>query len=353
MATKKTSKRSKAAASRSAVSLADVARRARVAPSTVSRALSGDKHHRMREDTRAHIVEVARTLGYHPNLVARGLRTARSYSLGIIVPQLDNPVYGQMITGAEAAAREHGYALLIVRVGQHEDGAQAVERLARMNRVDGILIASLDDGAILAPALKRANVPCVVLNRRAAGVVNCVLLDTRLGAALAVRHLVQLGHCRIAHLAGLPGGSGAEDRMAGYRDTLAESGIRFDARMVEVGGYTAEGGERAMRDVLRRVNPPPTAVFAATMMSAAGAMKAMRATGLVMPRDISIVALHDGMLAEMLEPPLTTVRLPTQEMGYEAARGLVDLIEGRVVRVARVLPPRELAVRSSTAPPRN
>ena len=108
-----------------------------------------------------------------------------------------------------------------------------------------------------------------------------------------------------------------------------------------------------MRDVLRRVTPPPTAVFAATMMSAAGAMKAMRATGFVVPRDISIVAIHDGILAEMLEPPLTTVRLPTQEMGYEAARGLVDLVEGRVARVVRVLPPRELAVRSSTARPRN
>ena len=353
MATTRSPKRGKNPAARTAVSLADVARRAKVDASTASRALSGSLRHRMREDTRARIVEVARALGYHPNLVARGLRTARSYSLGIIVPQLDNPVYAQMITGAEAAAREFGYALLIVRVGQGDDGIRAVERLARMNRADGILIASLDDGSTLAPALKRANVPCVALNRPAAGVANSVLLDTRHGAAIAVRHLVQLGHRRIAHLAGLPGGAGALDRLAGYRDALAESGIRFDAGMVEVGGYTAEGGERAMRDVLRRVTPPPTAVFAATMMSAAGAMKAMRATGLVVPKDISIVAIHDGILAEMLEPPLTTVRLPTQEMGYEAARGLVDLIEGRVARVVRVLSPRELAVRSSTAPPRN
>lgn len=307
----------------------------------------------MRDDTRARVADAARALGYRPNLMARALRTARSHSLGIVVPQLDNPVFAQMIMGAEAAARERGYALLIVHVGEKESGIHAIERLTRMNRVDGVLVSSLDDEAALGPALKRAGIPSVVLNRRAAGVANCVLLDTRKAAVLAVRHLVQLGHRRIAHLAGLPGGAGAQDRLAGYRDVLAASGIRFDARMVHVGGYSAEGGERAMRDVLRRVNPPPTAVFAATLMSAAGAMKALRGSGLSVPRDVSVIALHDGVLAEMLEPPLTTVRLPTQDMGYEAARGLVDLIEGRIARVSRVLPPQELAVRGSVVPPRS
>jgi len=342
----------KTATALAAVSLADVARRAKVDPSTASRALAGGTGHRMREETRRRVVDAARALGYRPNLMARALRTARSCSLGIVVPQLDNPVYGQMIMGAEAAARERGYALLIVHVRQAESGIQAIERLARMNRVDGVLVSSLDDEATLAPALKRAGIPSVVLNRRAAGVANCVLLDTRKAAALAVRHLVQLGHRRIAHLAGLPGGAGAEDRLAGYRDVLAATGIRFDSRLVQVGGYSAEGGERAMRDVLRRVSPPPTAVFAATMISAAGAMKALRSSGLAVPRDVSVIALHDSVLAEMLEPPLTTVRLPTQDMGYEAARGLVDLIEGRISKVSRILPPLELAVRGSVAPPR-
>lgn len=333
-------------------SLTDVARRAGVDTSTASRALAGDLQHRMRDDTRARVVEAARELGYRPNLMARALRTARSHSLGIVVPQLDNPVFAQIIMGAEAAARERGYALLIVHVGEKENGIQAIERLTRMNRVDGLLVSSLDDEAALVRALKRAGVPAVVVNRRAAGAANCVLLDTRKAAALAVRHLVQLGHRRIAHLAGLPGGAGAQDRLAGYRDVLAASGIRFDARMVQVGGYSAEGGARAMRDVLRRVNPPPTAVFAATLMSAAGAMKALRASGLAVPREVSVIALHDGVLAEMLEPALTTVRLPTQDMGYEAARGLVDLIEGRIAKISRLLPPLELAVRDSVAPPR-
>jgi len=337
---------------RRAASLADVAHKAGVDSSTVSRVLNGDTGHRTRPETRARIEKAARSLGYRPNLVARALRTARSFSLGITVPQLDNPVFPQMIVGAEAAAREQGYALLIAHVAEHEDGGQAFERLARQNCVDGLLVATLDDDRALAPALRRTGIPYVILNRRAAGVRNCIQLDTRAAARLATSHLIQLGHKRIAHLAGRAGGGNANDRLAGYRDALKSAGLRFDPRLVHVAGYTAEGGARAMRDVLRCVNPLPTAVFAATLLSAAGAMTALRAAGLQVPLDVSVVGLHDAVLAEVLDPPLTTVRLPAQEMGYEAARGLIDLIEGRQARVERVLAPSELVVRGSAAKPR-
>lgn len=337
---------------RSIASLADVARKAGVDASTASRALSGDGAHRISDATRKRIASAARALGYRPNLLARALRKARSNSLGLVVPQLDNPVYAQMIMGAEAAARERGYALLIVHVGENESGMEAIDRLTRTSRVDGLLFSSLDDEAVLAPALRRAGVPSVVLNRRARGAPNCVSLDTRSAAVTAVAHLIGLGHRRIAHLTGRPGAAGAKDRLDGYRDALRAAGLRFDPRLVASGGYSAEAGERAMHDVLSRGAPRPTAVFAATLLAAAGALKALRAHALQVPRDLSIATLHDSIVAEVLDPPLTTVRLPTQRMGYEAAKGLIDLIEGRVKRVFRVLAPLELAVRSSATPPR-
>lgn len=340
------------AARKSTVSLADVARRARVDTSTASRALAGDTRHRMGDATRQRVLSAARKLGYRPNLLARALRTAHSNSLGIIVPQLDNPVYAQMISGAEAAARERGYALLIVHVGEDESGVDAMEQLARTNHVDGLLVSSLDDESMLVPALRRAPVPTVVLNRRAAGIANCVSLDTHRAALQAVNHLLALGHRRIAHLAGRPGGAGTRDRIAGYREALKSAGIRFDPSLVAVGGFTAEGGERAMREVLQVANTRPTAVFVATLLAAAGALKALRTARIAVPEDMSLVTLHDSIIAEVLDPPLTTVRLPTQQMGYEAVCGLVDLIEGRARRINRVLPPQELTVRGSAVPPR-
>lgn len=334
------------------VSLADVAQKAAVDPSTASRALAGDLNHRISEKTRKRVIEAARLLGYRPNPLARGLRTARSNLLGIIVPQLDNPVYAQMIMGAEAAVREAGYALLIMHVGEDESSMDAIDRLIGTSRVDGLLFSSLDDDVSLAPVLKHAGVPSVVLNRRVEGVSNCVSLDTYRASKTAMEYLIKLGHTRIAHLAGRPGAAGAKDRMKGYRDALRTAGLKFDSNLVATAGYTAEGGEKAMDEVLRKAKNLPTAVFPVTLQAAAGALKALRAHKLAVPRDMSIVTLHDSIMAEVLDPPITTVRLPAQRMGYVAAKGLIDLIEGRVQQVFSVLEPLELVTRSSAVPPR-
>ncbi|MCW5624477.1 MAG: LacI family DNA-binding transcriptional regulator [Burkholderiales bacterium] len=331
-------------------SLADVARLAGVDTSTASRVLNADRNHRMRPETRERVTEAAKTLGYSPNPLARALRTARSFSLGIAVPQLVSPVFEQIIAGAQAAARERGYGLLIAHVP--ENGAEAFEQLTAANRVDGLLAASLDDDKALGPALENTGVPFVVLNRKAAGITNCIVLDTRAAAYLAVQHLTALGHRRIAHLAGRAGGYNANDRLAGYQDALAAAGIAMDPPLIQNAGYTVEGGAAAMQAILARSDRPPTAVFAATLLSAAGAMSTLRDAGLDVPKDVSIISLHDGILAEVMNPALTTVRLPAREMGYEGTTALIDLIDGRRDNVARVLDQNELVIRRSTAPPR-
>lgn len=328
------------------VKLTDVAKRAGVDVSTVSRVLRGEAIQRIRDETRQRILDSARALNYAPNELARGLRTARSKTFGIVVPQLDNPVFSTAIRGAETSARRHGYSLLIAH---RESGAtdSVFQRLSHGNRVDGLLVASLDDEDLLKRDLDATNVPFVLLNRKLAGASHCVVLDGRAAAEIAVDHLVALGHRRIAHLAGRMGGFNAGERLAGYRAALQRHGIRFDARLVAVAGYTAEGGAAAMRSLLPQ---RPTAVLGATLVSAAGAMTVLHEARLQIPADISVISLHDALVATMLYPPLTTVRMPTERMGELATDLLVALTERKRVKAVAALPPDGLVIRASTGP---
>jgi LacI family transcriptional regulator len=329
--------------------LADVAQAAGVALSTASRVLNGERGHRVAAATRERVLAAARELDYRPNAIARGLRTARTFTLGIAVPQLENPVFPQMIVGAEAAARERGYSLLISHVAESDTESRTYERLAGVSRVDGLLVATLEDETRLAQALATTSRPYVVLNRKLRGVDNHAVFDSFAAAEMATAHLISLGHRRIAHLAGRLKGYNGTRRLAGFRAALRAAGLPRDAERVIPAGYTFEGGVIAMRELLR--DPVrPTGIVAATMLAAAGAMKVLHGEGVAIPGEMSIVAIHDATIADMLYPPLTTVRLPVQELGASATRGLVDLIEGKATGVAITLPPQGLVLRASTGP---
>lgn len=314
--------------------------------STASRVLRGDSAQRVREDTRDRILQVAQELAYRPNSLARGLRTARTDTLGIVVPQLDNPVFAAAIRGAEQAAAELGYSLLI---SHREPGSTAttIAKLSQTNRVDGLLVASLDDDEVLRSDLAAAQVPFVLMNRVLPGAPLSVVLDSRAAARKAVEHLAGLGHRRIAHLAGRPQGFNATQRLEGYRDGLAAAGLAYDEALVATAGYTAEGGARAMRELLPR---KPTAVLAATLVSAAGAMAVLHETGLRIPEDVSVVGLHDAPVASLLYPSLTTVMMPTEEMGRVAATLLIRRLAGEHPTPVEPLPPGALIARASTGP---
>lgn len=326
--------------------LADVARLAGVDVSTASRVLRGESQQRIRAETRERILESARSLNYSPNALARSLRTSRSMSLGLIVPQLDNPVFASAIKGAERSVARNGYSLLIAH---RESGATdaVYHRLSHGNRVDGLLVASLDDDAQLRQELESAMVPFVLLNRQLPGSPHSVVLDSRAAAAIAIDHLVELGHRRIAHLAGRPGGFNAGERLAGYREGLARHGIAFDPRLVAIAGYTAAGGADAMGQLLPL---KPTAVLGATLVTAAGAMAALHEAGLNIPDDISVLGLHDAPVATMLYPQLTSVRMPTETMGEMASDMLIALLRGETPQVVAPLLPDGLIRRASTGP---
>jgi LacI family transcriptional regulator len=330
--------------------LADVAAAAGVDTSTASRVLNGDPGHRVSAPTRERVTAAAKALGYQPNPLARGLRTARSQTLGIAVPQLENPVFPEIILGAETAARERGYVLLISHSDDAKGDASHYEQLARVSRVDGLLVATLEDEVPLARSLARTAVPFVVLNRRLSGPCNHVVFDSFAAAQMATDHLLLLGHRCIGHLAGRAEGYNGIRRLAGYRASLEAAGVAFDPARVVEARYSFEGGELAMRELLTR-SPRPSAVVASTVLAAAGALKHLHACGIRVPEDMSLVGIHDVAVAEMLHPPLTTVRLPLREMGARATHGLIDLIERRTDGIACSLPPERLVVRESTAPP--
>lgn len=330
--------------------LSDVARRAGVDVSTASRILSGDSNQRVSSETRERIQEAARELNYRPNPLARGLRTARTYTLGLVVPQLDNPVFSAAIRGAEIAAARAGYSLLICHRDPVDSGLGTYRRLAETHRVDGLLVASLDSQRGMLEELQRAGIPFVLMNRSVEGASYAVALDNMMAAGMAMDHLLDLGHTRIAHLAGHLEGYNGQARLAGYRQALERRGIAFDPSLVVPAGYTPEGGAAAMDRLLALPGELPSAVFAATLVSAAGAMRVLHREGIAIPERMSLIALHDATIAEMVYPPLTTVRTPTQKMGEIAAETLIRLVSGDKPASTQPLAPEGLVIRGSTSP---
>jgi len=330
--------------------LSDIARIAGLDTSTVSRVLNSEAGQRVSQATRERVHAVARGLGYQPNPMARALRTARTFTLGIAVPQLDNPVFARLIIGAEMAARERGYSVIISHVEEGDSGSTAYARMAQSYRVDGLLAATLEDTDDLIRSLALTELPFVALNRKLDEEGNFTVFDSFAAARLATEHLISLGHRRIAHVAGRLHGYNGQLRLAGYRAALAAAGIAHLPELVEPAGYTFEGGELAMRKLFH-ISPRPTGIVAATMLAAAGAMKYLNAAGVKIPSEMSIVAVHDAVIADMLHPPLTTVRLPVQQLGAQAAHGLIDLIENKTSRVAVTLAPEGLIERESTGKP--
>ncbi|HWL28931.1 MAG TPA: substrate-binding domain-containing protein, partial [Burkholderiaceae bacterium] len=211
---------------------------------------------------------------------------------------------------------------------------------------------TLDDNSAILRAVKQAGVPFILLNRKVKGVRNCFYFDSRAAARMATQHLIDLGHRRIAHLSGRVNPSTGLGRFAGYCDALEAAKISYDPALVAVSGYTVAGGAEAMKQILARNTPPPTAVFPLTLAAATGAMMVLHAHRIAVPQDMSVVTVHDGPMAEVMYPQLTTVRLPVEQMGYEGVHALVDVIDGGRKEAKKQFDPIELIERASTAPVR-
>jgi LacI family transcriptional regulator len=329
--------------------LKDVAHRSGVDPSTASRVLRGDWAQQVRPETRERILQAASDLGYRANALARGLRTRRTDTLGLVIPNLDNLGFADVTHGIQSAAAAAGKLVMVVEADV-VDEPEIYQRLIGDGRLDGLIVAfaTLEDH--LVSQLAALGMPLVLVNRRTSGVHGSVVVDDERGSRLAVAHLAGLGHRRIGYLGLEAETDTARRRERGYRDGMRAAGLRVDRRWIVTGAPTEEGGRMGAAQCLAG-DTPPSALFVASLMSAIGALATLRDAGRRVPDDMSLVAFNDHPLAAHTAPPLTTVRMPNVRMGEEAVRMLLAELDGTPVGDLMIDDPPELIVRSSTGVP--
>ncbi|MBO9641870.1 MULTISPECIES: LacI family DNA-binding transcriptional regulator [Pseudacidovorax] len=332
------------------VTIRDVATASGVHVSTVSRALDPARRKRISKEVLELVEETARRLGYQPNRAASALRTGRTHTIGVLLPDITNPVFPPILQGIEAAAAARGYFVFVANVG---DPKLAQPILARMKaqQIDGLVMAIALREDPLIDFVRDSGMHAVMVNRAdESGRLPAAVSDDRLAMKLAVDHLVALGHRRIAHLAGpqtVPTGVG---RRQGVEQALRDHRLP-PPRIVECDSYSREAGQQAMRALLEGEGERPEAVVCCNDLVALGAYDVLRAAGLRIPQDISITGHNDMPLVDMVDPPLTTIRLPHRELGWQAAEMLFQAIEGQALLASTVVLRPELVVRASTAAP--
>ena len=328
----------------------EVAELSGVHASTVSRALNPSTRSMVMPAVVERILKAAKKLGYQPDPVAASLRTGRSSLVGILVPDIANTVFAPILGGATERLDEQGYSVIVSDVG-NEKGRQ-LELVAKLmsRRVDGLILATVSrDDPLVAYCIER-NLPAVLVNRaETQSRLSAVVSDDALGMQLAVDHLVELGHKRIAHLAGPARHSTGFLRHRGFTQAMATNG--FKAAPCEVAdAFTREAGAVAARRLLD-THRGITAIAAANDLLALGVYDVLRERGLACPRTISIIGHNDMPLVDMVDPALTTIRISHREMGRQAADLLHQAIEQPDAPARNVVLPPKLIVRKSTAAP--
>ena len=334
---------------RNAVTLKAVAEHLGLTPGTVSAVLNNSAASRsIPEHTRKRILAAARELKYRPNFLARSLRVQRTFSIGVISEEIGDVYGGLVVNGIEACLQEKNYFLLAM-AHRHDPKLLATYSDILVARgVEGLI--TVDTSINQVPLLPTV---AVAGHHRADNVTN-VILDHFRAAELALRHLQQLGHTRIAFLRGQEQSADSATRWSAIQEVAAEFGIRIDPNLVlQLEGLdsTPELGYPYGKAFLAR-KVPFTALFAYNDISAVGAMRAFQEAGLRIPEDVSVVGFDDVSIASFSIPALTTIRQPLQKMGRIAAQTVIDRIEDREAFVPEILVEPELVVRRSTAPPR-
>jgi LacI family transcriptional regulator len=329
------------------ITLKELAAQAGVHPSTVSRIVNDDPRLRVSPKTRARVKELLKKTGYRPDGMARGLKLRQSFVLGVLVPDVLNPLFAAIFRGVEDAALEEGYTVILSSTDGHEDREREILLTLQSRMIDGMIVASASLRDPSVRWLRTHGIPHVLVNRYSDLKDFFVGTDDRAGAKLATEHLLALGHKRIAHLAGSPRFSTAVNRRKGYEEALTGAGIEPDPALVVETSLAAGGGVMATHRLLD-VRKPPTAVVAVNDVAAVGAYDAADQMGLRIPADLAITGYNDIPLAARLRPGLTTIHVPAQEFGRAAARMLLEQMVAGVHETKRVVLPPELIVRGST-----
>jgi LacI family transcriptional regulator len=308
--------------------LRDVARLAAVHPGTVSRALNPETRRLVNDDTARRVIEAAAALDYRPNPIARGLKTNRSYTIGVLVPDLTNPLFPPIVRGIQDRLEQAGYTPLIANTDNDHERERNDFEAMRARQVDGVITATarLDHGVL--DEMAAAGMPIVLVNRRLEdGALPSATADDHEGARLAVAHLAALGHTRIAHLGGPQEVSTGHSRYEGFVAGMATAGLEVDPRLVRFGAaFTEPEGERLCGQLVAG-GGQPTAIVAGNDLMALGCYDVFAARGIRCPQDVSVVGFNDMPFSARFNPPLTTIRIPHYEIGSAAAELLLERLQ--------------------------
>lgn len=331
--------------------LQDVADGAGVHRATASRALNPAARHLVNGETAERVERVAQSMGYRPNPVARSLKTARSASVGLLIPDLTNPLFPPIARGVEDVLGAVGYNAWIVNTDNDPGREIAAVESMRGRNVEGFVIATARLEHPLLEQLAAQHIPIVLVNRRTSRPDICsVTADDATGVQLAMKHLVDLGHREIVHLAGPQDLSTGVNRLRAFRQALQDHDLPDrPERLVVCRSWTEVAGADAIRGLLD-AGVGFTAVLAGNDLLALGCYDALGERGLTCPDDVSVVGFNDMPFVDKLNPPLTTVRIPHYELGAEAARLLLEDLRQPQRHPRSVLLPLTLVVRRSTAP---
>ena len=330
------------------MNFSDLARQLNVSTATVSRALSRPEI--VAPATRKRVLEAVQRSGYQMNGIARSLRTQSTRTIGIIVSDIRNPFFSAIVKAVEDVARTNGYSVLICNADEDGRNEEVALHLLIERQVSGVIHCSAGANLDLLRVLQKKSIPLVDLDRQS-GLedVDTVILDNQLGAALATRHLLELGHKRVAMISGPKHLSNARKRLVGFRKTLRSAQIVIPKQYIEFGDFRERSGQIAAERLLS-LPTPPSAVFVANNEMMAGALFAIREQGIKVPHELSLIGFDDARWAQYSDPPLTVVSQPTEAMGQKAAELLLGRLRGERLANTVVFEP-QLVVRRSTAAP--
>ena len=332
------------------VTIREVARQAKVSVGTVSNVLAGSAS--VRAELRRRIEEAMRGLDYHPNQIARSLKTRQTKTLGMVISDITNPFFPQVVRGAEDAAMESGYLLITLNTDDNPERERRALSMLRAQKVDGLLltVAATREDMKHVEQFRASGLHIVCIDRKVPNIpLDLVCSDNTRGARMCMQHLLSRGHRRIGYLSGSAGLFTAETRLDGFRQALEEAGIGGDPRFVRHGDFRLESGYRLAKEMLLE-HEPPTALFASNAMMGFGALKAINELGLRCPEDVALAMFDDVPFGDVIQPRLTVVAQPAYEIGRVGAELLIARLEGRETStepVRHMLAP-ELLVREST-----
>jgi LacI family transcriptional regulator len=324
----------------------EVAESAGVSYATVSHVINNTRV--VSQETRARVLEAMAALNYRPNALARSLRQGKTNTIGLVLPDSANPFFAEISRSVEDEAFKKGYSVFLCNTELDTQRELFYVDVLSKKQVDGIIFVAAGDQADSLDFLLHENMPVVMIDRDVPNVeVDAVLIDNQLGGFLATRHLLELGHQRIACIAGPSSITPSAERLIGYRRALEQAGIAYEESLIVRGDYHAQSGMQLTRSILA-MDPRPTAIFALNDLMALGALRAAAEANYSVPEDLAVVGYDNLELAQFTNPPLTTIAQPKKEVGVQAINLLVDRMSHKNRAPSRLVLPPELIVRHST-----